>query len=341
MSPYLHLPILPQSHSPVQLLILVFIIIIWIHINLKYPPTFRRPGIFTSTFLRMYSNTRIHNLLTYYMTLTRYILIVMPTRITPLWATPVAPNDIACPNRYHILPISKDLPPTTYYIPSQNRIFFLNVANNLAIRLYDYLEDMSFRSHLLTRNDTWGLVTDRSYIFTDSYILPHHSLLCEDAHRSIVVENAGGKSEVSEMYSIDYFAQMYGATNTILETEVDYYYQYKMIDFICTINGRRVGVSVSRGMGYPSPDNFTARTAARVMYKKLYGLVVARDIVVEEQSFSLSILHIWCQNYRIARLLHNAFCNFDPIDYGFNVKGTVLLQLTVCDDSQLYKNFIR
>lgn len=59
------------------------------------------------------------------------------------------------------------------------------------------------------------------------------------------------------MYSIDYFTQMYDASNTILEKEVAYWIDYKMVDFICTIDSNRVFVSVARAMGYPTSDKFT------------------------------------------------------------------------------------
>ncbi|CAH6419997.1 Hypothetical protein HVR_LOCUS1052 [uncultured virus] len=173
------------------------------------------------------------------------------------------------------------------------------------------------------------------------YYLPPASLVCEDARRSITIDNAGGKSDISEMFSIDYFTQMYGARNTILEKEVSYWIDYKMVDFICTIGCSRVGVSVARAMGYPTSDKFTSTMAARLLYKKLYGLIVARNAVVKNQSFFKSILHIWCQDIHVAQLLRDAFANLDENDYGLDVKGVVLLQLTICDDQQLYKNLIK
>lgn len=221
------------------------------------------------------------------------------------------------------------------------RSWALHVADNQAIRVYDPHADEQFRSHLSSVNRTKGPVTHRSHIFTDTYVLPPSSLVCEDARRSITIDNAGGQSDISEMYSIDYFTQMYGATNTILEKEVAYWIDYKMVDFISTVDDHRVGVSVARAMGFPSADKFTPEMAARLLYKKLYGLIVARNGVVKDQSFFKSILHIWCQDARVAQLLDNAFSNLDDNDYGLDVKGIVLLQLTVCDDPQLYKNIIR
>ena len=115
----------------------------------------------------------------------------------------------------------------------------------------------------------------------------------------------------------------------------------KMVDFICTIDSNRVGVSVARAMGFPSSDKFTPTIASRLLYKKLYGLIVARNAVVKKQSFFKSILHIWCQDAHVAQLLRDAFANLDDDDYGLYVKGVVLLQLTVCDDVQLYKNILK
>lgn len=184
-------------------------------------------------------------------------------------------------------------------------------------------------------------MTHRSHIFTDAYSLPAYDQVCEAAKRSITIDNAGGKSEISELYSIDYFTQMYGASNVILEEEVTYWIDYKMVDFICTINSRRVGVSVARAMGYPTPESFTADMAAKLLRKKLYGLIVARNAVVKEQSFYKSILHIWCQDANVAKHLQDAYANLDDNDYGLDVKGVLMLQLTVCDDPQLYKNVLR
>lgn len=214
-------------------------------------------------------------------------------------------------------------------------------AENQAVRIYNLNADKQFRVLLSTINTTKGSVTHRSHIFTDTYTLPPSSLICEDGLRSITIDNAGGKSDISEMYSIDYFTQMYGASNNILEKEVNYWIDYKMVDFICTIENQRVGVSVARAMGFPSPDNYTSTMAKNLLYKKLYGLIVARNGVVKDQSFTKSILHIWCQDVRIAQLLENAFSNLDENDYGLDVKGVVLLQLTICDDPQLYRNILK
>lgn len=209
---------------------------------------------------------------------------------------------------------------------------------NTAVRRFNLDDDLIFRSILSSSMKSKGPISHRSYIFMDTYSLPSFEHTCLDAQRSITVDNAGGKSDISEMYSIDYFAAVHSSFDVILEKEVQMFIDYKMVDFICTIDKHRVGVSVTRAMGFPSPSNFTPAMASKLLYKKLYGLIVARNGVVKSQSFYKSILHIWCQDERIAGLLSDAFANLDANDYGLDVKGVVILQLTVCDDIRIYKN---
>lgn len=218
--------------------------------------------------------------------------------------------------------------------------YVVETSRNNAVRLFNFDKDIKFRKLLSSKNTSKGSVTHKSHIFVDKYLLPMGCNVCNDAKRSMEIDNAGGKSNVSEMFSIDYFHQMYGAVDTIFEKEVKYWIDYKMVDFISTINGNRVGVSVARAMGYPSSKNFTEANAHRLLLKKLSGLVIARNAVVKEQRFFKSILHIWCQDQHVAKLMKEAFERLDENDYGLDVKGVLLLQLTICDDQQIYKNLI-
>lgn len=111
-----------------------------------------------------------------------------------------------------------------------------------------------------------------------------------------------------------------------------------MVDHICTINGQRVGVSVTRAMGFPTPDRFTNEDAINLLRKKLYGLIVSRNCVLPHLAFFKSILHVWCQSHEIADKLKRAYENLDIDDFGLDIKGVVILLLTVCEDKRLYTN---
>lgn len=210
-------------------------------------------------------------------------------------------------------------------------------SNGIKINLYD--DEAEFKT-LLSQQDILkpGTIKSRSSIFIDHYILPKYQSVCTHAKRSLQISNAGGQSEISEMYSIDYFYQLYNGKNVILETEVDYWIDSKMIDFIVYMGGKRVGISVARAMGFPTADNFTYESAVKLLNKKILGLLVARNSVSKKHIFNKSILHIWCQNYTIASLIYQAFLQINPDDYILDVKGKILIQLTISNDEQIYKN---
>jgi hypothetical protein len=99
------------------------------------------------------------------------------------------------------------------------------------------------------------------------------------------------------------------------------------VDYLTTLFGMPVGVSVTRAMGFPTVDEFTYEDGLRLLYKKLHGLVIARWVVrrsgmwalpegaltvihpgrragvTEVQRFEKSILHCFCQDARVAEIM--------------------------------------
>ena len=103
----------------------------------------------------------------------------------------------------------------------------------------------------------------------DSYYIPRCVHLTPTALRAIACVNAGGKSEISEALSINYFEKIFGAHSIILEMEVEYWIDYSMVDYVCTVGQHRIGVSVTRAMGYPEESIFTAETAKYLLRRKI------------------------------------------------------------------------
>ena len=153
--------------------------------------------------------------------------------------------------------------------------------------------------------------------------------------QSLQHENAGGKSELSEALSITYFEQLWKATDFIYEKQIEYWVDYKMIDFICTLPPYgRMGVSVTRAMSHPHPDRFTYSDAKALLEKKLNGLIIARNAVSEVHTFYHSVLHVYCQTEKIAGYIARAYENIDLPE----VHGTLVLLITICDDPLIYRN---
>lgn len=164
----------------------------------------------------------------------------------------------------------------------------------------------------------------------------NNMILCWDAKRSLSVPNAGGSSMISEMLSIDMYSKAYGAKNFLLEMEVSYWIEYKMVDYVCTIGDVRIGVSVTRAMNYDDPELFVEEDADRLLNKKLYGLIVSRNAVTKEHCFFKSILHVWCQTERIAKIMKQRFEMLDIDDFELDIKGVVVLHLTICSEKYIY-----
>ncbi|CAK4089983.1 unnamed protein product [Aphanomyces euteiches] len=125
-----------------------------------------------------------------------------------------------------------------------------------------------------------------------------------DATLVMTEPNAGGQSEVSEAMSMEYMHQLFGAVDVVTEMQIEYWSpNWKKVDYLCTIRGERVAVSVTRAMAFQGAPF----DAARLLRKKMRGLVVAKTGVSRRQRYSKSVLHIWCQTTEIAMALSECY----------------------------------
>eukprot|EP00246_Nothoceros_aenigmaticus_P013978 TRINITY_DN5113_c0_g1_i1.p1 TRINITY_DN5113_c0_g1~~TRINITY_DN5113_c0_g1_i1.p1 ORF type:complete len:735 (+),score=103.89 TRINITY_DN5113_c0_g1_i1:139-2343(+) len=156
--------------------------------------------------------------------------------------------------------------------------------------------------------------------------------LGHDARRVATEQNAGGSSTISETLSVEYFVRRFQARDIVTEMEVEYsFMNMKKVDYVCTIFGQRVGVSVTRAMSYPDPKKFNEDTAMALLRKKLFGLVVARSGVTSRHSFSQCILHVWCETRNTAKILEE---KYPEISTEMQVAEDVIMVLTVAEGSQ-------
>lgn len=130
-------------------------------------------------------------------------------------------------------------------------------------------------------------------IIIDNYRKPDN--LSFHARRSTTIPNAGGDSVISEMYSIDNIQKSLNLIDCqcILEKEVRYWIDYKMVDYILKKDDISLGVSVTRAMPKIALNYVTA---SYLLNKKIRGLNLAKECVVDEHFFDEKILHIWCKN---------------------------------------------
>ena len=174
----------------------------------------------------------------------------------------------------------------------------------------------------------------------DDYSLPCER--CDQAHRSLSVVNAGGKSEISEAYSMDYIYRNFGGDNFIFEKEVEYIWTgYSILDYLCIIRGTQVSVSVTRAMR--QNDSFTSDYAEQLMEKKLNGLYRANSNLINPSSSGL--LHVWCQDTEIVNTLTDSLevlIDEEKIMPSYETKMPVTMRptiiFTVCPSSCIYTN---
>lgn len=180
------------------------------------------------------------------------------------------------------------------------------------------------------------------------WIIPR--IMCDSAKKSLTLDNAGGNSMISEACSIQYFDDL-GYTNFVFETKVIYKStSYKLVDFVAEAPQRyeakfpelikddreRVGFSVTRACDYGKGFN-----AADLLYKKIKGLIAARNNATADCKFYRSILHIWCSSLEIIRQINETYEKmmradvFDTPD----LKGTLKVITTYSTDKRIYKNY--
>lgn len=166
---------------------------------------------------------------------------------------------------------------------------------------------------------------------------------CGAAQRAMSISNAGGSSELSEALSMQYMQMLFGVTDFVPEMDVAYYIEYKMCDYLMRRKeGNFVGVSVTRAMPFPLESPYTIERARELLARKLYGLVVARNCVAEENPFESAILHIWCYSQEAAammRLAHQEIVQKDlalhPSQRTFD---SVAVICSVCSQLFIYTN---
>ena len=140
--------------------------------------------------------------------------------------------------------------------------------------------------------------------------------MSQDALRVCTEENAGGCSVFSEVLSCEVVGRLFGARLLKTEMEIDYVHEAsKKTDFLVTIEGKKIGVSVTRAFKYRRPnasnsaifDEFTQDDARHLLMKKLGGVVWANQNVIGNDRWQKQILHVFVPNKDVAQTLRNAY----------------------------------
>lgn len=211
-----------------------------------------------------------------------------------------------------------------------------HIYEDFIIRSELYYEFLLLKA-LKSDGDRIEIIQDVLHRITAAQIL-----MGDEAQKILNEPNAGGASVVSEALSAEYMARRFGARDIVTEMAIQYWFpNWKRIDYIATFFGGRVGISVTRAMGFPYSINFTMDDAIRLCEKKLNGLIIAKSGISPTCRYERSILHCFCQTEEISNLMLIAFNEMIERDKRENplcptLKGSITLILTVCDIREVY-----
>ena len=161
-------------------------------------------------------------------------------------------------------------------------------------------------------------------------------LMTEGAQTILTEPNAGGSSTISEAFAYEVLARCEGALLLQTETEIDYDPEdSKKTDMAVEIAGQRVGVSVTRAVGFPPENPYTPAQAEDLLDGKLADILVSSANVVPEQAWVKQVLVVMAYADMHASSLEMALANIDAM-----TQADTIVYVVVTDgmDTPVYFN---
>ena len=213
-----------------------------------------------------------------------------------------------------------------------NELSNFNIGNEIEI---DNKDDKIFK---MLKFRIEYLIINELIIYIDSFTY-NNEILNSYAKNSLLIKNAGGRSEISEMFSIHILMNILNSYDCIYEKKVEYKFTCKLVDYILFSENEgdlfRVGVSTTRAFSHFN-NVFTYDDGYKLLMKKITGLVISRQSIDEKHNFFTSILHIFAQNDTIKNILLDVIkdLNIETL----YIKGVLNIWITVSAYEPIYSN---
>jgi len=183
-------------------------------------------------------------------------------------------------------------------------------------------------------SDAPWLVVNAIDFGDDPYDEADFPLLTPGGQKVIEDDNAGGSSLLSEAFAYEILHRCESAELLKTEMEIDYVDpQGKKTDLLVVIDGEKMGVSVTRAVGWPKEDPYTAKQAQELLDKKLQGILDSSANVSKEDAWSRQILYVLAYGPAHADSVAGAFAAADPAMLADTI---VFVTTTNGDDEFLY-----
>ena len=143
--------------------------------------------------------------------------------------------------------------------------------------------------------------------------------------------NLGGSSLFSEVISFDVLARCESAELLKTETEIEYATRGSRTDLLVEFNGTKIGVSVTRGQGFPLEDPFSVEQAQALLEDKLSDIPMSTANVAPADAWEKQILHVIAYGPMHAQSLLTAYESL-----GSELTLDTLVVVTVTDGEDLF-----
>jgi hypothetical protein len=147
----------------------------------------------------------------------------------------------------------------------------------------------------------------------------------------IVDGNAGGSSLYSEVFAFEWLARCELATLLKTETEILYDVDGKKADLLVEIDGRKVGVSVTRAVKYPFGQPYSLDEATPLIERKLDDLQLATTQVAVADRWATQMLAILAFNAQHAQVAMQAWSMLDA-----QTRGSTILLVVVTEGDAMF-----
>lgn len=210
------------------------------------------------------------------------------------------------------------------FVPKRRYIEHKKKCFNFSCENSDWLKSVYFELNCLD-NDKYIYGKNKVILYFNNFNPILKDNMGRIALNSLHYQNGGGKSEISEAWSIKILSSYFKVKNCIYEKQVCYTHKYKMVDFILETENEKIGISVTRA--------YSGRNLKDLIFKKIGGLIIARRIVDKTHKFSGAILHIFCRKNSKSELISAIL----DTDFENLIRGNLNILITESEYAPIFK----
>lgn len=196
--------------------------------------------------------------------------------------------------------------------------------------------DISGQCGVLTLTELDGIAPlwfQGDFTFSNRYDDPAERDQLTPGGREIIADgNAGGSSLYSEVFAYEWLARCEQATLLKTETEIAYDIPTsKKADLLVEIDGRKVGVSVTRAVTFPFGQPYTMAAATTLFERKLDDLQLATQHAVAADRWTTQM--VWAEAFdpQHAQMAMQAWAALDD-----TTRGSAILVVAVTNGDDLF-----